>query len=86
MGTGDDFRQGGGVETRISKREDYHSVGLLFLPNVSRCAVVLGHRINFVFNLLHESRYKLCVRPVGAVPDPEVFTTPSGTGSLSTPM
>jgi hypothetical protein len=52
----------------------------------SHLALVLGHRVNFIFHLQHERRYKLCVQPVGAVPDPEVFTTPSGTGSLSTPV
>jgi len=74
---------GGGEGDKDSKARRLPLLGPL-IP--SRRALVLGHRVNFIFYLLHERRYKLCVQPVGAVPDPEVFTTPSGTGSLSTPM
>jgi hypothetical protein len=83
MGAGDDFAEGWGGWDKDSKARRLPLLGSL-IP--SRRALVLGHRVNSIFYLLHERRCKLCVQPVGAVPDPEVFTTPSGTGSLSTPM
>jgi hypothetical protein len=87
MAAGDNFfGLGGGGGSWVPKRENSHSVGLQFLPTVPLHAMVFGHRVNFILHLLLERRYKLCVLPVDAVPDPEVFTTPSGTGSLSTPM